>query len=178
MKNILKKIKLVILDVDGVLTDGSIIIGSDKTEYKKFNVKDGMGISLAKFYGLKIAIITGRNSEVVNIRSNELNIEYVFQGISDKESLLSELLEQLEIKKENVCFIGDDINDIPIMKKVGYSVAPSDATDIVKSYVDAVTIHRGGQGSVREVIDIILSAQTDYKMLVNDFLKSKIKIKQ
>ncbi|RKJ25100.1 HAD family hydrolase, partial [Butyricicoccus sp. 1XD8-22] len=117
----MQNIKLIILDVDGVLTDGNITIGSNGTEFKSFNVKDGMGISLAKFYGIKFAIITGRRSEVVKIRAEELNIDYLFEGIHNKFEVFLELLNSTGLSSEDVAFIGDDINDLAILRKVGFS---------------------------------------------------------
>jgi 3-deoxy-D-manno-octulosonate 8-phosphate phosphatase (KDO 8-P phosphatase) len=174
----IEKIKLVVLDVDGVLTDGKLLIGSDGVEYKNFNVKDGMGISLARYHGIKFAIITGRQSESVSIRSKELNIDYVYQKISYKIEVLSTLIQSLGINIEEVCYMGDDINDLPVMKQVGLSFSPNDAVDLVKDSVDYVTKQNGGQGAVREALDFILSKQTDYKQLVSDYLNKKTKILQ
>lgn len=174
----IKKVKLIVLDVDGVLTDGKFLIGSNGVEYKNFNVKDGMGISIASYFGIKFAIITGRNSNSVSIRAKELNIDYVFQGVNNKEIILADLISELDINYENVCFIGDDINDLPIIRKAGYSFAPNDAVDFVKKSVVKVTRQQGGNGAVREAIDIILSEQTNYEKLVDEYLNSKILINQ
>lgn len=167
----MKDIKLIVMDVDGVLTNGNIIIGSNGIEYKSFSVKDGMGISLAKYHGIEFAIITGRKSESVRIRANELGIEHVYQGISNKIEVLCNLMKLLKIKYENICYIGDDINDLAILERVGVSVCPSDAVNLVKKKVDYVTIHKGGHGAVREIIDLVLDKQTDYNGLVRNFLK-------
>ena len=172
------RIKLIVLDVDGVLTDGKLLIGSDGNEYKSFNVKDGMGISLARYAGIKFAIITGRKSKAVDIRAKELNIDYVYQGVSNKNEILDNLISLLGIKLEEVCYIGDDINDIPVIQKVGLSFAPSDALDLVKENVTYVTTSKGGEGAVREMIDIILKGQLDYKSLVNEYLNKKEEVLQ
>ncbi|MBS4205792.1 KdsC family phosphatase [Lederbergia citrea] len=164
------EIKLIVLDVDGVLTDGKLLIGSNGAEYKSFHVKDGMGISLARYHGIKIAIITGRKSESVNIRSKELNVDFIFQGITNKEEALNEIVTSLNMNLQNVFYMGDDINDLSVIKLVGFSSAPSDAADIVKKSVNFVSNFTGGNGAVREAIELVLSQQTDYHVLVESYL--------
>lgn len=171
-------IKLMVLDVDGVLTDGKLLIGSNGNEYKSFNVKDGMGISLAKYSGIIFAIITGRKSEAVRIRAKELGIEYLFQGISDKMEVLNDLIKELGLSKEEVCYMGDDLNDLPIIKEVGLSFAPSDAIDYVKSTVTRVTTATGGNGAVREMIESVLKEQLNYNDLINEYLIKKYNVVQ
>lgn len=163
------EIKLIALDVDGVLTDGKLLIGSDGVEYKSFHVKDGMGISLARFHGIKVAFITGRKSEAVQIRSKELNIDYLFQGITNKVEVLYEIVALLDIHLNNVFYMGDDINDLPIIKLVGVSAAPKDAVEIIKRSVDFVSNFDGGNGAVREAIEYVLSQQADYNYLVENY---------
>ncbi|MDR7239966.1 KdsC family phosphatase [Neobacillus drentensis] len=172
------KIKLIILDVDGVLTDGKITVGTDGMEIKSFHVKDGMGISLAKYYGIKFAIITGRRSEAVSIRAKELNIDYVYQGVSDKKAILNELLTNLNMNYRHVCSIGDDLNDLPILLNSAISFAPQDAVDYVKKNVSHVTDASGGEGAVREMIDMILKNATDYDILVKNYLDNKLELTQ
>ncbi|MEH7461447.1 HAD hydrolase family protein [Bacillus thuringiensis] len=172
------EIKLIILDVDGVLTDGKLLIGSNGNEYKCFNVKDGMGISLARYAGIKFAIITGRKSKAVTIRAEELGIDFVYQGISDKKEVLQEIIYLLNINRENICFMGDDINDYPIITEVGLSFAPNDAVDYIKEAVTHVTTNIGGHGAVREMIEVILKKQLDYTGLVKDYLDKKERITQ
>jgi 3-deoxy-D-manno-octulosonate 8-phosphate phosphatase (KDO 8-P phosphatase) len=174
----LKNIKLIILDVDGVLTDGKLLIGSNGNEYKSFNVKDGMGIGIARYAGIKFAIITGRVSEAVTIRAKELSIDYVYQGISDKQKILEELINKLNIHRENICFMGDDLNDYPIIKEVGLSYAPSDAVDYIKEAVTHVTTKSGGHGAVREMIELILREQFNYSSLIEGYLTKKERISQ
>lgn len=171
-------IKLIVLDVDGVLTDGKLLIGSNGNEYKNFNVKDGMGISLAKHVGIEFAIITGRQSESVRIRAKELGIEHLFQGISDKLEVLNDLIKELKISKAEVCYMGDDLNDLPIIREVGLSYAPSDAIDYVKSTVTKVTTAYGGNGAVREMIENILKEQLNYNDLINEYLIKKYNVVQ
>jgi 3-deoxy-D-manno-octulosonate 8-phosphate phosphatase (KDO 8-P phosphatase) len=171
-------IKLIVLDVDGVLTDGKLYIGSDGVEYKNFHVKDGMGISLARYCGLKVAIITGRKSKSVYIRSKELNVDFVFQGITNKFEVIKEIIASLNIDLENVFYMGDDINDLPVINVIGYSATPSDGVEIVRKSVDFVSHYKGGSGAVREAIEHILSLQMDFSAVVKNYLKEKIEILQ
>jgi len=157
--NILKKkasrIRLVLLDVDGTLTDGQLIYGPDGEGFKSFNVKDGMGISLAQKEGIKVGIISGRSSGLVDARAGELNIVHVWQGIKDKGGLLRDILEQCSCAPEDVAFMGDDVNDLPLLKEVGLSAAPGDAVREVREAVDYVAERDGGRGAVRELLDFI-----------------------
>ncbi|MTT31526.1 HAD-IIIA family hydrolase [Terrilactibacillus sp. BCM23-1] len=172
------KIKLIVLDVDGVLTDGKLIIGTNHTELKAFHSQDGMGITLARHAGIQFAIITGRKSDAVRRRAKELSIDYLYEGISDKIQVFENLLNELNISHEEVCFIGDDINDLLILKQVGLACAPKDAVDMVKRNVHYITKRSGGEGAVREVIDRILTEQFDYDDFVMKFLQNKIEVKQ
>ncbi|AWD66030.1 3-deoxy-D-manno-octulosonate 8-phosphate phosphatase [Priestia megaterium] len=174
----MKNIKLIILDVDGVLTDGSLYIGSNQVEYKQFNTQDGMGITLAHYAGLKTAIITGRKSEAVTKRAKELKINYVYQGISNKLEVLSELLIELGLTVGEISYMGDDINDLPILKTAGISFAPDNAVRLVKESVDIVTKHSGGNGAVREMVEAILQRQTNFEVLVQEFIYGKNKVIQ
>ncbi len=171
IKTKLKRIKLIILDVDGVLTDGSIIIGSDKTEYKAFNVKDGSGISLAGHVGMKFAIISGRFSEVITLRAAELKIEAVYQDIMEKLGPYEELKRDLGLKDGDICFIGDEIIDLPVFEKCGFSAAPADAVADVKKAADYACKKDGGKGCVREVSDMVLTAQGLTQKAKNRYLR-------
>lgn len=171
-------IKLMVLDVDGVLTNGELIIGNNGVEYKKFNVKDGMGISIGKYAGMKFAIITGRKSESVKIRAEELKIDYVFQGIQDKKKILRELISELNLDSKNICYIGDDINDLPIMNMVGFSCAPRDAVHLVKKVASYTAQAKGGDGVVREVIEYILEKNINYNNLIEEYINMKANMYQ
>ncbi|MGE0739671.1 KdsC family phosphatase, partial [Sulfurimonas sp.] len=149
-------IKLIVLDVDGCLTDGKIIYASDGSEIKNFNVKDGLAISSWIKMGFQAAIITGRNSEIVAKRAKELGISYLFQGIKDKESVLKELLERLNLKQYEVGAIGDDLNDYKMLRSVGRSFTPKDGAKEIRELVDTVLTSKGGDGAVREMIDILV----------------------
>ena len=149
-------IKLVLLDVDGTLTDGGIYRGNNGEELKRFNVKDGYAIVNAQKLGIEFGIITGRKSELVEIRSNELKIKYLYQGISEKTVILKEIMQKTELKKEEIAYMGDDLNDILIMKQSGLTGAPKDAADEVIQIVDFVSGKNGGSGAVREFVEYIL----------------------
>ena len=155
----LKKIKLVILDVDGVLTDGKIIYGSDGTEYKNFDAHDGYGITRALALGLQFASISGSNSKVTSMRMEKLGIKEAVQNRMDKLDVYHELQKKYKLKNSEVCFIGDDDFDIPLLNEVGVSAAPGDAMITVQRTVDYVAKKDGGRGAVREVIDMILKAK-------------------
>ena len=152
----IKKIKMILMDVDGVLTDGGIILGNEGLEIKIFNVQDGMGITLARKAGLKIGIITGRNSEAVSSRAQELEIDELSQGHFDKLSSYMSIKEKFGFTDEEIAYIGDDMVDLPILNRVGFSVAVANAREEIKPCVDYVTTASGGKGAVREVIDLIL----------------------
>ncbi len=147
------------MDVDGVLTNGEIIYTSSGDELKIFNVQDGMGITLAHLAGLKTGIITGRMSALVERRAHELKMDIVSQGNFNKLPEYERVIRDFELKDEEVCYIGDDVLDLPILKRVGFSVAVANARDEVKAVCDYVTSAQGGKGAVREVIDRILKWQ-------------------
>ena len=149
-------IELLILDVDGCLSDGKITYSSSGEELKSFDVKDGLMISSWIKLGKKVAIITGRSSKIVEKRAKELGVEFLYQGVKDKKRKLEELLEFLKIKKESVAAIGDDFNDYKMLKSVGLSFAPLNAANEIKEIVDIVLSKSGGNGAVREMIEFIL----------------------
>jgi len=155
----IKRIKLLILDVDGVLTDGKIIIDDLGNETKNFDVRDGHGLRLLMKYGIDVIILTGRSSEVVEYRAKELGINEVYQNAKNKVEILEEILRRRNIDDKYVAYMGDDIVDIPLFKKVGFSVAVADAMFYAKKSVDYITEKSGGRGAVREICEIILQAQ-------------------
>ena len=156
MKQRIQKIKLLALDVDGVLTDGKIVYDSAGRETKNFNVQDGYGIVFFQKAGFKTAIITARASKVVTIRAKDLKITRVYQNAFPKIHAYQQLLQDFKLKDEQVCFIGDDLVDIPILKRVGFAAAVLNAVEEVKKVAHYVTQKNGGNGAVREVIDLIL----------------------
>lgn len=158
-----EKIKLLIMDVDGVLTDGGIILGNDSQEFKRFDVQDGFGLVLARMEGIKTAVITGKQSDIVLKRMSDLKIDYVYQNIKDKLAVLNEIKEALGISNESICVVGDDLIDIPMMGKAGVAVAVANARTEVKKAACYVTRAKGGYGAVREVIETILKAQNKWQ---------------
>ena len=156
------KIKLFISDVDGVLTRGEIILDANGLEYKAFHVRDGHGIKLLMRAGVEVALITGRNSKVVDVRARELGIEHVIQGAKEKLPAYQELKDRLGVLDEEVAYIGDDNVDLPVMRRVGLSIAVADAEPYVREAADFVTERGGGQAAVREAIDLILKARGDW----------------
>lgn len=147
------------MDVDGVLTDGRIILGSDGTEYKSFDAHDGYGITKALEQGLHLALISGKKSAVVQKRAKLLGISDVFENRMDKVNVFEVLKKKYTIKNDEACFIGDDEFDLPLLRIVGFSAAPNDAIAAVRDEVDYVTTAKGGRGAVRELLDMILSAK-------------------
>lgn len=154
-----KKIKMIIMDVDGVLTDGRIILGSKGEELKNFYVQDGQGIDLALRRELIIALVSGRKSKVVERRAEELKIKEVYQDITEKIKVYRRLLKKYGLKDEEVAYIGDDLGDIPPLRKAGLAISPANGVVEVKGIVHYVTRASGGRGAVREAIDIILKAK-------------------
>ena len=150
---------MIIMDVDGVLTDGRIIYGSDGTEYKSFDAHDGFGITRALSLGLKFAVISGRTSPMTTLRMTKLGIKDVYQNRMDKVNVYRKLKKKHKLKSDEVCFIGDDEFDLPLLNEVGFSASPKDAMDNVRRGVDYVAKHHGGRGAVREIIDMILHVQ-------------------
>jgi|ERR1035437_27601 3-deoxy-D-manno-octulosonate 8-phosphate phosphatase (KDO 8-P phosphatase) len=167
----LKKIKFFVLDVDGVLTDGGIIIGSDGTEYKKFDVKDGSGIALARHVGIKFAILSGRFSKVIELRAAELKIDAVYQNILVKMEAYDDLKNKFCLKDEEICFVGDEIIDIPVMEKCGFASAPADAVAETRKTADYVCKSKGGRGCVRETVEMVLKAQGLWQKAIARYLR-------
>lgn len=153
------RIKLVVFDIDGVMTDGGLHYSDDGHEFKTFNVQDGLGIVLMKRAGIEVAIITGRNSNVVNCRAKDLGIEHVFHGVGDKRTVAGKLLEQLGLNWSELAFMGDDLIDLKAMAQCGLAIAPANARPIVKERAHAITEAAGGHGAVREAVEFILAAQ-------------------
>jgi len=153
------QIKLVIFDVDGVLTDGSLFLGDDGQEYKAFNSKDGHGMKMLQNSGVEIAIITGRQSEVVRIRMQSLGINHVFQGVHDKRTAYAELKQLVKLNDEEIAYVGDDVIDLPVMTKVGFAITVQDAHPLVKQHAHWATAAGGGRGAGREVCEMLMDAQ-------------------
>jgi 3-deoxy-D-manno-octulosonate 8-phosphate phosphatase (KDO 8-P phosphatase) len=166
----LKQIKLLLLDVDGVLTDGSVIYNDDTSESKVFNVKDGLGLKLLIKAGISVGLVTGRTSKALHRRCDDLGIKYVYDGVEHKAHLLDRITADTGIETKNTAFVGDDLPDIPLMKMVGFSIAVADAHDTVREHSDWVTSAPGGRGAVREVCDALLKAHGKWEEMVEEFL--------
>ena len=156
MELALSKIRLLLLDVDGIMTDGRIHYDANGGEIKSFDVKDGHGLKLLQRAGIEVGIITGRNSSIVQRRADELGIEILYQGAKDKIIPYEEILRERGFKDDEIAYMGDDLVDLPILLRVGYPVTVADAVAEVKEHVQYVTSRRGGRGAVREVCELLL----------------------
>ena len=168
--DIAKKIKLIIFDVDGVLTDGGLYYSDLGLEFKRFNSLDGLGIKLLKENGIEPAVITARNSKSVGYRMQNLAIEHFYQGQNDKMVAFNQLLAKLCLEETQVAYMGDDVIDLPVMNKAGFAIAPANAHDLVKQQADLITDKIGGHGAVREVCDLLLKAQNKFNDAVSIYL--------
>jgi len=165
----LKKIKLLLLDVDGVLTDGGIIYNDNGVETKIFNVKDGLGIKLLMEAGIQLGIVTGRRSNALYSRCKDLGINLIYDGVDNKIEVLEALLDQTGVSAEEVAFIGDDLPDLSLMKIIGLSIAVGDAHKTILDNADMVTIAKGGHGAVREACEAILKAKGLWENILEHF---------
>ena len=156
MNEKISHIKLLLLDVDGVLTDGRIYVDNNGVESKTFDVKDGHGLKLLQRAGIRIGLITGRQSKVVNYRAQELGIDLVFQGVKNKLDVYAGILAELKLRDEEVAYMGDDLVDLPVLRRVGFSAAVQDGCEEIKPYVHYISRLKGGRGAVRELCDHIL----------------------
>jgi 3-deoxy-D-manno-octulosonate 8-phosphate phosphatase (KDO 8-P phosphatase) len=164
------KIKLLVLDVDGVLTDGKLYYDQAGNELKAFCTRDGFGIRALQRYAIPVALITGRQSEIVTRRAQELGIEHVYQGRNDKLDAFNDLMLNTDLSEEQVCYAGDDWIDIPVLDRVGLSISVSDADELVQNRVHWVTQRGGGCGAVREICDLILKSRNLDTELLKDIL--------
>ncbi len=172
LTNIARNINFVIFDVDGVLTDGGIIIDNKGNELKSFHVRDGHGIKMLIRTGINVALITGRSSKVVARRARELGITEVFQRCFDKRKAYEQLVEKYSLDDHEVAYVGDDIVDIPLLQRIGLPVVVADADDEVKAHALMVTQKGGGRGAAREVCDLILKAKGYWKAIIDGYHKT------
>ena len=166
----IRAVKLVVFDVDGVLTDGRIIFSNSGEETKLFDVKDGHGIKLLMRYGIDVAIITARESDVVRRRARDLGITHVFQGMKDKKMALEELVKASGVTPDAMAYMGDDIIDLPVLKRVAFSAAVADAVSEVIERVDFVAKRPGGRGAARELAELILKVQGKWDEVMKAYL--------
>jgi len=177
LTNIIKrkaqKIKLLILDVDGVLTDGMLNYGPQGELFKQFNVKDGVGIKLLQQQGISVAVITAKDSQPLRQRMTDLSIQHFYPGCDNKINAFNELLALLSLDKNQVAYVGDDVIDCQVMAQVGLAIAVQDAHDFVKQTADYITSAYGGQGVAREVADLLLDAQFDLTELYTQMAQGR-----
>ena len=167
-----ERVRLIIFDVDGVLTDGGIYIGPEGELFKPFFCRDGLGITLAHRAGLKTAIITGRESEHLHYRANELHITEVYQGALYKRTAYQELKEKRGLTDDEVAYVGDDLIDLPLLLQVGFPAAVADATDEVRACAAYISREPGGHGAARDIIEFILKAQGRWEELIAPFYET------
>jgi 3-deoxy-D-manno-octulosonate 8-phosphate phosphatase (KDO 8-P phosphatase) len=166
-----KKLKLLILDVDGVLTDGRLFFDDQGKEYKCFHARDGHGIKLLRQTGVEVAVISGRQSNSVALRMKNLGVETVYQGHENKIAAFNEIVQKMSIEPEHIAHVGDDLLDLPIMMRVGLSIAVNDANNSVKKYANWCTETPGGLGAVREVCDFIMQAQGTFDSILKSYMR-------
>ena len=164
-----RAIRLILMDCDGVLTDGRIILLPNGDEIKNFHVLDGQGVALAREAGLRVGVISGRRSSVLERRAAENQIDFLVQGAEDKPAAYRSIVEQAELADEQVAFIGDDLPDIPLMRRAGFAVAVQTAVEEVKAVAQLVTSRAGGDGAVREAIEFILKAQSRWESVLSRY---------
>jgi len=173
MQEIIEKasqIKLVIFDVDGVLTDGSLFLDNNGMEYKAFYSRDGLGMKMLQKTNVKIAIITGRSSEVVSHRMKSMGVEHVYQGQDDKLIAYEKIKSELQLSADEIAYVGDDIVDLPVMKKVGFAIAVQDAHPLVIKHAHWQTPHTGGRGAARDVCELVMEAQNNLDQQNSQYL--------
>lgn len=173
MQNVLeraKHIKLVIFDVDGVLTDGSLFYGDDGQEYKAFNSRDGHGMKMLQQSGVQIGIITGRTSDVVNHRMRNLDVNHIYQGQLEKLPAFEELIKKLGLQTEQVAYVGDDVVDLPIMLRVGLAISVPSAHELAKKHAHWITTQAAGAGAARDVCEMIMKAQGSYDAVMEKYI--------
>lgn len=166
-----KKIRLLLLDVDGVLTDGGIIIDNHGIETKRFDVRDGQGIVLLIRSGITVGFVTSRRSDIVRHRAKELGVKLVYQGVQRKADIYGEIKRKTGLADEQIAFVGDDIADLPVMRRVGLAVTVGDSGPDLKLRADYVTHAKGGRGAVREVSELLLKAQHSWQKLTHPYFQ-------
>jgi len=167
------RVRVFLTDVDGVLTDGGIVFDGNGLESKRFHVRDGHGIKLLQRGGLEVGIISGRSSDAVDVRARELGVRLVRQGAHDKTAVLREILSETAVSSAECAYVGDDIVDLPILRSVGFSAAPSDAEPYVLEAVDFVASRPGGMGAVREIIEFVLRATGAWERVTGKYFDGK-----
>jgi 3-deoxy-D-manno-octulosonate 8-phosphate phosphatase (KDO 8-P phosphatase) len=168
-----KKIKLLLLDVDGVLTDGRIVYDSRGRDMKFFDVHDGLGVYALKKAGIPTILITAKGSGAIRPRARDMQVVKVYENISPKTAVLSKILKEHRLKNEEICFVGDDLVDLCLMQSVGLPIAVFNAAAEIKQAADYITIREGGRGAVREVAELILKAQAKWSEVIRSYSKAE-----
>ncbi len=171
IKDKARKVKLLILDVDGVLTDGKIVLDETGRQLKFFDVQDGLGVVLLKRAGINTIILSARYSRTVSFRAKDMKVFKIYQNSEDKLKTYQKILKQLKLKSEGVCFIGDELIDIPVLKRAGFSVAVANAAVEAKRVSDYITKRKGGDGAVREIIELILKSQGKWNKVISKYFR-------
>lgn len=171
-----RKVKFIIFDVDGVLTDGNIHVNAAGEVFKSFNCQDGLGISMARKCGMKTAIITGRKSKIVEFRANELKIDEIYQGKQNKLEAFSFIQEKYNLQPEEIAYIGDDFLDLPILVRVGFAAAVGNAVAEVKERAHFIADRCGGDGAVRQIMEFLLKAQGHWEEMVASYIEAEADI--
>ena len=166
-----RRIKLLILDIDGVMTDGRIIYSIYGDELKFFDVQDGFGITLLNRAGIKSVIITAKKSRIVKLRARDMKVAKAYQGYSDKLAAFNKILKAFKIGPDDICFIGDDLIDLPVLKRVGLAIAVPNAVEEVKNCAHYITSKMGGRGAVREICDLILKSQNKWDLATSKYFE-------
>jgi YrbI family 3-deoxy-D-manno-octulosonate 8-phosphate phosphatase len=164
-----RSIELLLSDVDGVLTDGGVIFDNEGIEIKRFHIRDGMGIKLWQRAGRHFGIVTGRASHIVQLRAVELGVDLVRQGVDDKLPAVKQIIAERRLKPEQVCYVGDDLPDLPVLRYVGLAVAVGDGSEDLHSAAHYVTKAHGGRGALREVIELLLKAQNRWQDVLRKY---------
>ena len=165
-----KSIRLIAFDVDGIMTDGGLYLSDSGEEFKRFNSLDGHGLKMLKASGVELAIITGRTSRCVELRAHSLAITHLYQGITDKLDAMQNLLAKLQLPAQAAAFMGDDVVDLPVMRRVGLAISVPDAPQVVRDHAHHVTQRDGGHGAVREACELLMSAQGTLDMQLSPYL--------
>jgi len=168
-----KKVKLFLLDVDGVLTDGRIIYDSRGRDMKFFDVHDGLGVYILKKAGIPTILITAKGSRAIRPRARDMQVETIYENISPKTKVLDRILKEYRVSREEVCFVGDDLVDLCLMKSVGFPVAVFNAAAEIKQVADYITVREGGRGAVREVAELILKSQGRWNEVILSYNNTK-----
>ena len=165
------EVRMIVLDVDGVLTDGRIYLGNKDEEFRTFFVRDGLGIRMGQSAGLIFGILSGRDSPLVERRARELHIKHIHQGIQDKGPCLEQIAAKTDLETKQICFIGDDLIDVPAMRRAGLAACPADGCEETRQFAHYICNNKGGHGAVREVVDLVLRASGRWDTVMQRFLK-------